>query len=25
MHKVKVKYDAIGEELTEAGLIRVAC
>ena len=25
MHKVKVKYDAIGKELTEAGLIRVAC
>jgi len=25
MHKVKAKYDAIGKELTEAGLIRVAC
>jgi hypothetical protein len=25
MHKVKVKYDAIGKELREAGLIRVAC
>ena len=25
MHKVKVKYQAIGKELTEAGLIRVAC
>ena len=25
MHKVKAKYDAIGKELTEAGLVRVAC
>jgi hypothetical protein len=25
MHKVKVNYDAIGKELTEAGLVRVAC
>ena len=25
MAKVKAKYDAIGKELTEAGLIRVAC
>jgi len=25
MYKVKAKYDAIGKELTEAGLIRVAC
>src|SRR3972149_5364628 len=25
MHKVKPKYDVIGKELTEAGLIRVAC
>jgi len=25
MHKVKAKYDAIGKELTEAGLIRIAC
>jgi len=25
MHKVKAKYDAIGKELTEGGLIRVAC
>ncbi|AHB13479.1 hypothetical protein GY50_0698 [Dehalococcoides mccartyi GY50] len=25
MHKVKAKYDVIGKELTEAGLIRVAC
>jgi hypothetical protein len=25
MHKVKAKYQAIGKELTEAGLIRVAC
>jgi hypothetical protein len=25
MHKVKAKYDAIGKELTEAGLIRAAC
>jgi len=25
MYKVKVKYQAIGKELTEAGLIRVAC
>jgi hypothetical protein len=25
MHKVKVKYQAIGKELTEGGLIRIAC
>jgi len=25
MYKVKAKYDAIGKELTKAGLIRVAC
>jgi len=25
MHKVKAKYDAISRELTEAGLIRIAC
>src|SRR4030067_2592560 len=25
MHKVKAKYQSIGKELTEAGLIRVAC